>query len=67
MDTRTLIFYVALLLSVGTVAELYVRIRGIGENVEKLRGVVVPKKPRLAPPVLLLIAAIITAVLTIPR
>lgn len=37
------------------------RIKGVGGNVEKLRVVVVPKKPRLGPPVLLLIAAIITA------
>ncbi|MFH1871381.1 MAG: hypothetical protein ABIK82_20440 [Pseudomonadota bacterium] len=67
MDTRTIIFYVALLLIVGTVAELYVRIMGIGGNVEKLRGVVVPKKPILGPPVLLLIAAVIAAVVTLPR
>ncbi|MDP3511958.1 MAG: hypothetical protein Q8S20_04350 [Sulfuritalea sp.] len=67
MDTRTIIFYVSLLLIVGTVAELYVRIKGIGGNVEKLRGVVVPKRPMLGPPVLLLIAAVIVAVVTLPR
>lgn len=67
MDIRTVIFYVALLLIAGTVAELYVRINGIGENVVKVKGIVVAKKPRLAPPFLLLLAAIITAVSTIPH
>lgn len=67
MDTRTVIFFIALLLIAGAAAELYVRINGIGENVEKVKGVVVAKKPRLAPPILFLLAAIITAASTIPH
>lgn len=67
MDIRTVIFYVAILLIAGTVAELYVRMNRIGENVEKVHGVVVPEKRRLGPPVLFLIVAIIVAVMTIPQ
>lgn len=67
MDTRTAIFYVALLLIAGGVAELYVRVNGIGERAEKVHGVVVSRKPRLGPPFAFLIAAIIAAVMTIPQ
>lgn len=67
MDYRTAIFYFALLLVVGGVAELYVRIKGMGENVEKVRGVVTAKRPKLGPPLVLLIAAIIVAAVTFPR
>jgi hypothetical protein len=67
MDIRTIIFYVALLLIAGTVAEIYVRINGIGENVVKEKGIVVAKKPRLGPPFLLLLAAVIAAASTIPH
>ena len=66
MDYRTAIFYLALLLIVGAVAELYVRINRIGANVEKVRGVVVSKKRRLGPPFVLLLVAIIVAAMTIP-
>ena len=66
MDPRTIIFYVALLLIAGAVAELYVRMNGIGENVEKVRGVAVPRKPRLGPPFVVLVVAIIVAAATIP-
>lgn len=67
MDIRTVIFYVALLAIVVTVVELYVRMNKIGENVHKVHGAVVPRKPRLGAPVLFLIAAIIVAVMTIPQ
>lgn len=67
MDIRTVIFYVALLIIAGTVVELYVRINGIGENSQKVHGVIVPKKPRLGPPAAFLIATIIVAVMTIPQ
>ena len=67
MEIRTIIFYVALLAIAGTVVELYVRINGIGRRSEKVRGVVVPEKPKLGAPILLLIATIIVAVMTIPK
>ena len=67
MELRTVVFYLALLCIVGSVVELYVRFNGIGENIVKLKGVVVQKKPRLAPPVVFLVASIILAALTIPR
>ena len=67
MDYRTGIFYLALLFIVGCVAELIVRSKGMGESQEKVRGVVVQKKSRLGPPILLLVASIVVAALTIPR
>lgn len=67
MDPRSAIFYLALLLVFGAVAELYVRIKGLGENTEKVRGVVVAKKPRLGPPIMLLVVAIVVAAVSIPH
>ena len=40
MDYRTAIFYLALALVVGCVAELFVRMQGMGEHVEKVRVVI---------------------------
>jgi hypothetical protein len=67
MEYRSVIFYLALLFIVGSVVELYVRANGVGENIVKLKGVVVPKKPRLAPPMIFLVFSIILAALTFPR
>lgn len=67
MEYREIIFNLALLVMLGCVAELYVRMKGIGANVEKRRGVVIEKKPKLAPPFLLLICSIIVAALNFPR
>lgn len=67
MDLRTGIFYIALLVILGCLAELYVRMKGIGERNEKIRGVVVPEKPRLGPPLGLLVIAIIAAAMTAPH
>ncbi len=67
MEYRSVIFYLALLLIVGCLAELYVRLNGMGENTEKVRGVIISKKAKLGPPLLFLVAAIITAAMTIPR
>ena len=61
------IFYLALLLSAGCVAELYVRVTGMGEKAGKVRGQSISSKPRLAPPIVLLVAAIIIAAVSIPR
>ena len=67
VEFRTVIFCVALLSIVGSIAELYVRANRIGENVIKLKGVVVRNKPRLAAPIALLIASLIVAAVTFPR
>jgi hypothetical protein len=67
MDYRTVIFYGALLLLAGSVAELYVRTKGMGEHVDKVRGIRAAIKPKLGPPVALLIVAIIVAAVTFPR
>ena len=67
MDYRTLGFYLALLCIVGSIAEIYVRMKGIGERVEKVKGVVVSKSPKLAPPILLLVCSIVVAAMTFPR
>jgi hypothetical protein len=67
MDYHNAIFYVALLLAAGGVAELYVRMNKMGENVQKIRGIVVTRKPRLGPPIALVVAAIIVAATTIPH
>ena len=67
MDYRTAIFYCSLLLLVGSLAELYVRSKGMGEHVEKLRGVRTAKKLKLGPPIVLLIAAIAVAAVTYPH
>lgn len=67
MDYQTGIFYIALLLILGCLAEIYVRSKGMGESREKVRGVVVQKKRSIGPPFLLLLASIVVAVLTIPH
>lgn len=67
MEYSTVIFCVALLTAVGCVAELYVRANRIGENVVKLKGVVVRNKPRLGPPIALLIVSLVVAAVTFPR
>ncbi len=67
MEYHSIIFYFSLLLSVVCVAEIYVRIKGMGENVEKVRGKIIPTKPKLIRPILLLIGALVITVMTLPR
>lgn len=67
MEYRSTIFYFSLFLSVLCVAELYVRLKGIGIRSEKIRGTIIPTKPKLFAPLALLIAALIVALLTVPR
>ncbi len=67
MDYRTLAFYLALLFIVGSIAEIYVRMKGIGERIEKVKGVAVTKSPKLAPPILFLVFSIVLAAMTFPR
>jgi uncharacterized membrane protein (DUF106 family) len=67
MDYSNAIFYLALLLVAGCVTELYVRITGKGEKAGKIHGQVIPNKRNLHPPVVLLVAAIIIAAISISR
>ncbi len=67
MDYRTLGFYLALLCIVGSIAEIFVRMKGIGERVEKVKGVVVTKSPKLFPPIVFLVFSVILAAMTFPR
>ena len=67
MEYRSIIFYFSLFLSVLCVAEIYVRMKGIGSRAEKIHGVFVPNKPKLLATFVLLIAAIAGAVITAPH
>lgn len=66
MDYLTIAYYMALLFIVGSIAEIYVRMKGIGERVEKVKGVVQTKSPKLGPALLFLVFSIILAVVTFP-
>lgn len=67
MDYRTVAFYLAIICIIGSLAEIHVRMRGIGERIEKIKGVVVEKKPKLGPPILFLVFSIVVAAMTFPR
>ena len=67
MDYRTIAFYLAVLCIVGSIAEILVRMKGLGERVEKVKGVPVTKRHKLAPPIAFLIFSIILAAMTFPR
>ena len=67
MDYRTIAFYLAVLFIVVSIAEILVRMKGLGERVEKVKGVPVTKRPKLAPPIAFLIFSIILAAMTFPR
>lgn len=67
MEYREIIFYLALFLSIVCVAEIYVRIKGLGIKVEKIRGEPVPTELKLAKPILLFIAAVVTTLMTMPH
>ena len=67
MEYRAIIFYFSLFLSILCVAEIYVRMKGIGVKEQKVRGEVVPDEPKLAPAIVLLVTALVTSVLTLPR
>ena len=62
MEYRSLIFYLALFLIVGSVAEIYVRSKDRVKVERNRQGKIIPYNRRLRPPILLLIAAIIIAV-----
>ena len=66
MEYELVIYYFALFLSVGSVAEIYTRWRGLGVASQKYRGNVVPNKPKLMAPVTFLIGSVIIAVLNYP-
>jgi hypothetical protein len=62
MDYRTVIFYLALFLVVGSLAEIYARKKEYEEVKRTTKGRTIPHFRSVLYPVLLLIAAIITAV-----
>ena len=63
METSSIIFYLALLLIVGSVAEIYTRLKGLGVVVKKDRkGHVIPYKAKLLGPILTGIAGIALAI-----
>ncbi len=67
MEYHSIIFNFSLFLSVGCVAEIYVRMKGMGKKVEKDHGKIVPDTPKLVPPLVLLVAALVIAVITRPH
>ena len=63
METKSIIFYLSLLLIVGSVAEIYTRVKGLGAVVSKDRkGHIIPYKAKLLGPILLGIASIVVAI-----
>ena len=66
MEYELIIYYFALFLSLGSVAEIFVRWRGLGVAAQKYRGNVVVNKPKLMAPVVLLIASVLIAVMKFP-
>lgn len=67
MEYREIIYYLALLLVFGSVAEIYVRHRKLGVREDRTRdGVVVSGKQSVVPPIALLIVAIVVAIFTAP-
>jgi hypothetical protein len=67
MEYHSIIFYFSLFLGVVCIAEIYVRMKGMGDKVEKDHGRIVPVTPKLAAPIVLLIAALVVTVMTSPR
>ena len=67
MDYRTIAFYLAIICIVVSIAEIMVRMKGLGERIVKVKGVVETKSPRLAPPIVFLLFSIILAAVTFPR
>ena len=67
MDYRTIAFYLAIICIVVSIAEIMVRMKGLGERAMKVKGVTLTKPPKLAPPIVFLIFSIILAAVTFPR
>ena len=67
MEYHSIIFYFSLFLSLGCVAEIYVRMKGLGKKVEKDHGRIVPDTPKIVPPIVLLVIALIIAAITRPH
>lgn len=64
MEYRSVIFYLALILILGSLAEIYVRQKDRVKVERNRQGKIIPYNRRLRPPILLLIVAIIIAVAT---
>lgn len=68
MEYQELIHYLSLMLILGSIAEIYVRQKGLGVKEERMRdGKVVTNKRSIMPPLGLLVLSIVVAVLTIPK
>jgi hypothetical protein len=65
METKTMLYYLSLLLIVGSIAEIYTRAKGLGAAVQKDRkGKVIPYQSKLVGPILLGIISIVLAIAT---
>jgi hypothetical protein len=68
MEYRELIFYLSLILILGTIAEVYVRQTGMGAREDRMRdGKIVSNKRSILPPLGLLVLSIVVAVMTAPK
>lgn len=69
MEYREIIHYLSLLLILVTIAEIYVRQKGLGQREEKMRdgNKIVTNRRSILPPFGLLIVSIVVAVLTVPK
>ena len=68
MEYQELIYYLSLMLVLGSVAEIYVRQRGLGVKEKKMRdGRLISNRRSILPPFGLLILSIVIAVLSAPK
>jgi hypothetical protein len=68
MEYQELIYYLSLMLILGTVAEIYVRQKGMGVKEDRMRdGKIVSNRRSILPPLGLLVLSIVVAVLTAPK
>jgi hypothetical protein len=68
MEYQELIYYLSLMLVLGSVAEIYVRQRGMGVKEKQMRdGKKVSNRSSILPPFGLFILSVIVAVLSAPK
>jgi hypothetical protein len=68
MEYQEIIHYFSLMLILGTIAEIYVRQKGLGVKEKRMRdGKVYSNKRSILPPLGLLLVSIVVAVLTVPK
>lgn len=65
MEYREIVHYLALFLILGSIAEIYVRAKGLGVREDRTRdGKFVTHKRSVVPPIGLLILSIVIAIMT---